>query len=195
MHEHGGSPSSHSRRQREDPEDEAPNKRRKQESDPDSRAPLHFSLCDGSSDQGTKSVDDSAELETRARGECEGVPVTRLDDILSEMRDVKTELLQVRELVGVPVHRVRCAEVKTEVAVRRLERMDREKDDADDAEHEAAIQAALANQTKVVRLVVDKWFVDRGFSFGRTATGEVVFIHASVVQGAEVLMVGTDAWA
>ena len=32
-------------RQSEDPEDEAPNKRRKQESDPDSRAPVHFSLC------------------------------------------------------------------------------------------------------------------------------------------------------
>ena len=59
-------------RQSEDPEDEAPNKRRKQESDPDSRAPVHFSLCDGSSDQGTKSVDDSAELETRVTGECEG---------------------------------------------------------------------------------------------------------------------------
>ena len=86
--------------QSEGAEREAPNKRRKQESDPDSRALVHFSLCDGSSDQGTKSVDDSAELETRARGECEGVPVARLDDILSETRDVKTELLQVRELVG-----------------------------------------------------------------------------------------------
>ena len=140
-------------------------------------------------------MDDSAELETRARGECEGVPVARLDDILSEMRDVKTELLQVRELVGVLVRRERCAELKTEVAARRLERMEREKDEADDAEHEADLQEALANQTKAARLVVDKWFVDRGFGFGRTTTGEIVFIHASVVQGADVLMVGTDAWA
>ena len=31
-------------RQSEDPEDEAPNKRRKQESDPDSRTPVHLSL-------------------------------------------------------------------------------------------------------------------------------------------------------
>ena len=178
-------------RQSEDPEDEAPNKRRKQESDPDSRAPVHFSLCDGSSDQGT----DSAELETRVTGECEGVPVARLDDILSETRDVKTELLQVRELVGVLVRRERCAEVKTEVAARRLDRMEREKDDADDAEREADLQEALADQSKVAKLMVDKWFVDKGFGFGRTTTGEVVFIHASVVQGAEVLMVGTDAWA
>ena len=27
-----------------------------------------------------------------------------------------------------------------------------------------------------------------------TTNGEIVFVHASVVQGAEVLMVGTDAW-
>ena len=182
-------------RRSEDPEDEAPNKRRKQESDPDSRAPVHFSLCDGSSDQGTKSVDDSAELETRLRGEREGAPVEQLDDILLEMRDVKTELSQVRELIGVLVRRERCAEVKTEVAARRLERMEREEDDADDAEHEADLREALENQTKVVRLVVDKWFVDRGFGFGKTSAGEIVFIHASLVQGAEVLMVGTDAWA
>ena len=123
------------------------------------------------------------------------MPVGQLDDILSEMRDVKTELLQVRELVGVLVRGERCAEVKTEVAARRLERMEREKDEADDAEHEAELQEALEIQAKAVKLVVDKWFVDRGFGFGKTTTGEIVFIHASVVQGAEVLMVGTDAWA
>ena len=52
-------------RQSEDLEHEAPHKRRMQESDPDPHAPVHFSLCDGWSDEGTKSVDDSAELETR----------------------------------------------------------------------------------------------------------------------------------
>ena len=46
-----------------------------------------------------------------------------------------------------------------------------------------------------MRPAVDKWLVDRGFGFGKTTTGEIVFIHASVVQGAEVLMVGTYAWA
>ena len=45
-----------------------------------------------------------------------------------------------------------------------------------------------------MKLTVDKWFVDKGFGFGRAPTGEVVFIHASVVQGAEVLVVGTEAW-
>ena len=94
-------------KQSEDLEDEAPNKRRKQESDPDSHTFVHFSLCDGSSNQETKSVDDSAELETRPRG----VPVGQLDDVLLEVRDVKSELLQVRELVGVLVRRERCAEV------------------------------------------------------------------------------------
>ena len=83
-------------RQSEDPEDEAPNKRRKQESDPDSRAPVHFSLCDGSSDQETKSVEDLAELVTSPEGEREGFPVGQLDDVLLEVRDVKSELLQFR---------------------------------------------------------------------------------------------------
>ena len=45
-----------------------------------------------------------------------------------------------------------------------------------------------------MKLTVDKWFVDKGFGFGRAPTGEVVFIHASVVQGAEVLVIGTEAW-
>ena len=47
--------------------------------------------------------------------------------------------------------------------------------------------------TEVVKLTVDKWFVDKGFGFGKVQTGEVVFIHASVVHGAEVLAVGADA--
>ena len=43
-------------------------------------------------------------------------------------------------------------------------------------------------------MLVDKWFVDKGFGFGKASTGEIVFIHASAVQGAEVLTIGTDAW-
>ena len=43
-------------------------------------------------------------------------------------------------------------------------------------------------------MLVDKWFVDKGYGFGKALTGEVVFIHASAVQGAEVLTIGTDAW-
>ena len=120
---------------------------------------------------------------------------TQLNDILSEVRDVQSELLHVRELVDVLVRRERCVEDKAEVAARRLTRTEREKDDVDDAEHEADLQEALTNKAKVARLVVDKWFVDKGYGFGITAAGEIVFIHSSVVQGAEVLMVGTDAWA
>ena len=44
-----------------------------------------------------------------------------------------------------------------------------------------------------MKLTVDKWFVDKGFGFGKVQTGEVVFIHASVVHGAELLAVGADA--
>ena len=49
--EHGGSPSSRSGDGQRDTEGEAPNKRRKQERDPDSRDPVLFSVCDGSSDR------------------------------------------------------------------------------------------------------------------------------------------------
>ena len=69
--------------------------------------------------------------------------------------------------------------------------MEREQTEADDGEHEAE---ALANQSKAVKVVVDKWFVDKGYGFGKAPTGEIVFIHASAVQGAEVLTIGTDAW-
>ena len=40
--------------------------------------------------------------------------------------------------------------------------MEREQTEADDAEHEANFQEALANQSKAVKVVVDKWFVGRG---------------------------------
>ena len=116
------------------------------------------------------------------------------DDMTSEMTDVKNELAHVRELIGVLVRRERSAETKAEIAARRLDRMEREQTEADDAEHEANLQEALSNQSKVVKVLVDKWFVDKGYGFGKAPTGEVVFIHASAVQGAEVLTIGTDAW-
>ena len=92
------------------------------------------------------------------------------------------------------VRRERKLDVKSDVAVRRLERLEREHSQLEDEEREASLQDALADRTKVVKLVVDKWFVDKGFGFGKAPTGEVVFIHASVVRGAEVLTIGTDAW-
>ena len=149
---------------------------------------MHFSLCGDSSDQVAKSVDDSTELETSR-------PDGQLNDIMAETRDVKSELMQVRELVGILIRREMCAEARTEIAARKLDRMEKEKDEVDDVENEATLQEALTNNTKVVKLAVDKWFVDKGFGFGKAPKGEIVFIHASVVQGAEVLMVGIDAWA
>ena len=97
-------------------------------------------------------------------------------------------------MLGVLVRRERSAENKAEVAARRLDRMEREPTEADDAEHEANLQEALANQSKAVKVVVDKWFVDKGYGFGKAPTGEIDFIHASAVQGAELLTIGTDAW-
>ena len=54
------------------------------------------------------------------------------DDVASDMSDVKNELAHVRELLGVLVRRERCAETKTEIAARRLDRMEREQTEADD---------------------------------------------------------------
>ena len=70
----------------------------------------------------------------------------------------------------------------------------REHSQLEEEEREASLSDALADRTKVVKLVVDKLFVDKGFGFGRVPTGEVIFIHASVVRNAEVLMIGADAW-
>ena len=116
------------------------------------------------------------------------------DDVVSEMTDVKNELMHVRELLGVLVRRERCAETKAEIAARRLDRMEREQHEADDAEREANLQEALSSQSKAVKVLVDKWFVDKGYGFGKAPTGEIVFINASAVQGAQVLTIGTDAW-
>ena len=104
------------------------------------------------------------------------------------------DLREIRRMVEFLVHRERKLDVRTDVAARRLERLERESSQLEDEERETSLEGALTDRTKVVKLIVDKWFVDKGFGFGKAPTGEVVFIHASVVQGAEVLVVGTDAW-
>ena len=55
-------------------------------------------------------------------------------------------------------------------------------------------QATSSGPESCARSVVDKEFVDKGFGFGKVHRGEIVFIHASAVLGAEVLTIGTDAW-
>ena len=90
------------------------------------------------------------------------------DEVASEMTDVKNELAHVREMLEVLVRRERSAETKAEIAARRLDRMEREQHEADDAEHEANLQEALANQSKAVKVLVDKWFVEKGYGFGES---------------------------
>ena len=115
------------------------------------------------------------------------------DDMVSEIRDLKSDRVHIRELLGVLVRKERSAEAKAEIAARRLNRMERERDQESEAECEATLEEALADHSKVVRVIVDKWFVDKGFGFGKTPSGQIVFIHASAVQGADVLKIGTDA--
>ena len=79
-----------------------------------------------------------------------------------DMTDVKNDLAHVREMLGVLVRRERSAETKAEIPAKRLDRMEREQTEADDVEHEANLQEALANQSKTVKVLVDKWFVDKG---------------------------------
>ena len=113
------------------------------------------------------------------------------DDMVSEIRDLKSDLVHIRELLGVLIRKERSAETKAETAARELDKMER--DEESEAECEATLEEALANQSKVVKVIIDKWFVDKGFGFGKTPTGQSIFIHASAVQGAEVLKIGTDA--
>ena len=104
------------------------------------------------------------------------------------------ELREIRRMIEFLVNWERKLDIKTDVAARRLEMLEIENSQFEDEERETSLEGALTDRTKVVKLTVDKWFVDKGFGFGKAPTGEVVFIHASAVQGAEVLVVGTDAW-
>ena len=65
------------------------------------------------------------------------------------------------------VRRERKLDVKADVAIRRLERLERENLQLEDEVLESSLPEALADKTKVVKLIVDKWFVDKGFGFGK----------------------------
>ena len=108
--------------------------------------------------------------------------------------DWAQDLREIRRMVEFLVRRERKLDVKADVAERRLARVEKKHSQVEEEEREASLSDALADRTKVVKLVVDKLFVDKGFGFGRVPTGEVIFIHASVVRNAEVLMIGADAW-
>ena len=88
--------------------------------------------------------------------------------------DWTQDLREIRRMVEFLVRRERKLDVKADVAVRRLERLEKEHSQLEDEEREASLPDALADRTK-------------GFGFGKVTTGEVIFIHASVVRGAQVL--------
>ena len=112
-----------------------------------------------------------------------------------KLEDVAKDVQEVGKSVKLLVQRERTVDIKTHVAIRRLERLEKETVQQDHQKHEAGLTEAFADKSKAAKLVFDKWFVDKGFGFGRVQTGETIFVNASVVQGGEVLMVGTDAWA
>ena len=66
-----------------------------------------------------------------------------------------TELTEIRQMVEFLVRRERKLDVKPDVAVRRLERLERKQDEQDDHDREASMTEALADKTKVVKLVVE----------------------------------------
>ena len=84
--------------------------------------------------------------------------------------DWTQDLREIRRMVEFLVRRERKLDVKADVAVRRLARLEKEHSQQEDEECEASLPVALADRTKVVKLVVDKWFIDKGFGFGRVPT-------------------------
>ena len=72
--------------------------------------------------------------------------------------------------------------------------MERERDEEEQAEHEGSLEEALTNRTKVVRVAIDKWFVGRGLSLALAKSRQAKSSSSTGFLGAEVLMVGTDAW-
>ena len=82
--------------------------------------------------------------------------------MVSEIRDLKSDLVHIRELLGVLVRKERSAEMKAEIAARRLDRMERERGQESEAGCEATLQVALADHSKVAKVIVDKTFIDKG---------------------------------
>ena len=88
--------------------------------------------------------------------------------------------MQVRELVGILVRRERCADTKAVIAASKLDRIEREQHEAaNDDEHEANLQEVITNQTRAVKVLVDKWFVDKGYGFGKAAETLNFFIKTT----------------
>ena len=77
------------------------------------------------------------------------------------------DLREIRRVVEFLVRRERKLELKADVAVRRLELLEKENPQLEDEALEASLPEVDADKTKVVKLQVDKWFVDKGYGFGK----------------------------
>ena len=93
------------------------------------------------------------------------------DDAAGFMEDVARELKEVRKLVELLVRSERRGQLKDEVAARRLERMEKEMEEDEDMEHDASLEEAVEDTDKFVSIVVDRWFVSKGYGFGKVQTG------------------------
>ena len=58
------------------------------------------------------------------------------------------------------------------MAAKKLQRLEKELEEEDDKDSETTLIESLADKTKVVMLVVDKWFVDKGFGFGKVPVND-----------------------
>ena len=87
---------------------------------------------------------------------------------MTELRVLKNELLQVRELVGVLLRRARSAETKADCDQKSAQDEWERDDEHSEAECVTSLKEALANQSKFARVVVDE-----DFGFGRDPTGEI----------------------
>ena len=83
---------------------------------------------------------------------------SHLQDTAEEERivDWTQDRREIRRMVEFLVRRERKLDVKADVAVRRLARLEKEHSQPEDEEREASLPDALADRTKVVKLVVDK---------------------------------------
>ena len=100
-----------------------PSKRHKQESDFEPRNRVHFSLCDDSSDQGAKSVGESAELDV-----CKKVRRRTCRRTQHEALRRAGNERHVERASPSLVRRARCAETKVKIATSKLARMEKERD-------------------------------------------------------------------
>ena len=66
--------------------------------------------------------------------------------MVSEIRDLKIDLVHIRELLGILVRKERSAEAKAEIAARRLNKMEQERDEESEAECEVTMEEAAREQ-------------------------------------------------